>query len=88
MRTCSHSIAGLLCLVPGAALANETLTYGYDALGRLQTVSSTGNPTSARQTTYLLDAAGNRVGVTTTGAQVVFVVPLKGMTVLVGKPSP
>lgn len=65
------------------AQSQETLTYSYDVLGRLQTVSSTGNPASARQTTYALDAAGNRTAVTTTGMEIrVVVIPTNGFTVI------
>lgn len=55
-----------LCLLPGAAQASETVGYGYDALGRLTTVTHGGS--SAVKVTYTLDKADNRTNVTVTGA--------------------
>lgn len=56
----SHRVVTMvlvLCALSSAAWAQDDLTlYGYDALGRLQKVTS---PRAA--TTYTLDAAGNRV---------------------------
>ena len=60
--------AGLALLVAGTALATETITYSYDALGRLQTVVHSGTVNGGLQTTYVHDSADNRATVTTTGA--------------------
>lgn len=53
--------AVLLCsMIGGAAVGQTTTTYGYDALGRLNTTTySTGD-----SATYVYDAAGNRTLVT------------------------
>lgn len=60
-------VAGLAFLVAPVA-ASETITYTYDALGRLTAVHSSGdvNDGQAASTTY--DAAGNRTNETVTGA--------------------
>ncbi len=47
----------------GALHASETITYQYDALGRLTSTSRSGGT----QTVYSIDAAGNRTQVQTTG---------------------
>lgn len=71
------------------AVAQETTTYSYDALGRLRTTSTAGgqNAGTVNQTDF--DRAGNRVNYTTTGATgtpsngtKVIVVPLNGLTVI------
>lgn len=45
---------------------NETITYTYDALGRLVGVIHTGGANNNIQETYTFDAAGNRTNVTVT----------------------
>lgn len=49
-----------------SADAGETITYSYDALGRLVQVTRTGTVNNNVQATYTVDAAGNRVNVTVT----------------------
>jgi YD repeat-containing protein len=53
-----------LCLIAGlaasAAYAAETVTYKYDALGRLITKSSAGSVNTGKKVTVCFDAAGNR----------------------------
>lgn len=44
----------------GPVRAAETVSYSYDALGRLITVRSAGGPNDGKQLSYLYDAAGNR----------------------------
>ncbi|HEX8214738.1 MAG TPA: hypothetical protein VF582_04610 [Allosphingosinicella sp.] len=56
--------AAASCAVP--ALADETITYGYDARGRLIAVQRTGTVNNGRTTTYTLDKADNRLAKTTT----------------------
>lgn len=51
-----------------AASAAETVTYTYDARGRLIKVVHTGTVNNNVQTVYTLDKADNRTNVTTTGA--------------------
>jgi YD repeat-containing protein len=48
-----------------AASASETLTYSYDARGRLKTVAHTGSVNNGKTTTYTLDKANNRTAKTT-----------------------
>ena len=50
------------------AWATETITYSYDALGRLVTVVHTGTVNNNMQTVYTTDPADNRTNVATTGA--------------------
>ena len=46
-----------------AALATETITYIYDARGRLIKVVSTGSVNNNNQTCYRVDKADNRTNV-------------------------
>ena len=62
-------LATTVCLafaVP--CLANETITYSYDAQGRLVKVVHTGTTNNGQTVTYTLDKLGNRTNVTATGA--------------------
>jgi YD repeat-containing protein len=61
-------IAGLSLALISKVWATETITYAYDALGRLTTSAHSGSVNNGQQTTYTLDAAGNRTNTTTTGA--------------------
>ena len=51
-----------------AAYAAETITYKYDAKGRLVEVKRTGTVNNNVTTTYSHDKADNRKNVTTTGS--------------------
>ena len=62
------ALAGLGLVVASRVCATETLTYSYDALGRLTASVHTGSVNNGQQTTYALDPAGNRTNSTTTGA--------------------
>jgi YD repeat-containing protein len=56
-------------LVAGAAAyATETITYSYDARGRLVQVQHSGTVNNGLSTTYTHDKVHNRTNVTTTGA--------------------
>lgn len=62
-----------ICLVSMIALgtpsvASETITYAYDAQGRLVQVTHSGTVNNGQQATYSLDAADNRNNVTVVGA--------------------
>jgi YD repeat-containing protein len=57
----------LLCLVGGPALAAETVTHKYDALGRLKQSTKSGGPANGQQTKTNHDPAGNRTCQSTTG---------------------
>ncbi|WP_162174063.1 RHS repeat domain-containing protein [Hyphomonas polymorpha] len=50
------------------AQASSTITYTYDARGRLKTVSLSGGMHSGAVTTYTYDKANNRVRKQVTGA--------------------
>jgi YD repeat-containing protein len=51
-----------------AADAAETITYTYDARGRLVQVVRTGTVNNGVTTTYTVDKADNRTNKTTTGS--------------------
>jgi len=57
-----------LLAVSAVAAANETITYTYDARGRLVTVVHTGSVNHNLQAVYTLDKADNRTNVTVTGS--------------------
>ncbi len=83
MRATLVLAATAAALVPIVASASETVTYGYDAKGRLIQVSHTGSVNNGLTATYAYDAADNRTSVTTAGATArVVVVPLGGMTII------
>lgn len=64
-----RTIAVFWCLVtPVAALATETITYTYDAKGRLTKVARTGTVNNNVQAQYTHDKANNRKNVTVTGS--------------------
>lgn len=60
------AVTGLALAVP--ALAAETITYSYDAKGRLVKVERTGTINNGVQTTYTHDKADNRTNVKTVGS--------------------
>ena len=51
--------------IAAAAFAAETITYQYDARGRLVKVVRSGGPNGTKTTSYTLDKADNRTGKTT-----------------------
>ena len=55
-------------LSSSSAHAGETVTYSYDAKGRLVKVVHTGTVNNNVQTTYTHDKADNRKNTTTTGS--------------------
>lgn len=60
-------ISGLtLVLMSVAADAAETITYSYDARGRLKQVARTGTVNNGTTTAYAYDKTDNRTTVTTT----------------------
>ena len=64
MRKCLF-VALLIC---GPAYAAETITYTYDARGRLVQVARTGTVNNGVTTAYTIDKADNRTNKTTTGS--------------------
>jgi YD repeat-containing protein len=59
---------GFPLLTAAPAGASETITYTYDARGRLKQVSHSGTVNNGVTTTYVHDKADNRTTKTTTGA--------------------
>ena len=56
------------CGLSSAVLAAETITYTYDAKGRLLKVVHTGTVNNNLQTTYIHDKTDNRKNTATTGS--------------------
>jgi hypothetical protein len=54
-------LAGSVASCAAAALAGETTSYGYDALGRLVRVERSGGPNSGTKASYGYDCADNRL---------------------------
>lgn len=67
-RTIGLIVAGSLMVGATAASASETVTYTYDAKGRLIKVVHTGTVNNGVTTEYTHDHADNRVNVKVTGA--------------------
>ena len=66
-RTTRFAIAALaLGVIGSTASAAETVTYTYDARGRLIKVVHTGTVNNNNQVCYKLDKAGNRTNVKST----------------------
>ena len=60
-RICSAILAGLMqFVVVSSAVAQETTTYTYDALGRVTGVAHNGGPEAGAAAIYAYDPAGNR----------------------------
>ncbi len=66
MRNYLRISISALILASTAASSTETITYEYDALGRLVKVERNGTVNQDVDSTYTYDAAGNRVTVTKT----------------------
>ena len=75
--------------LPTPALASETVTYRYDAKGRLVEAAHSGSANNGVSATYQFDKADNRVNVQVTGspfsgpAHAVVVLPMNGLKVIV-----
>ena len=61
-------LSAAAAFIASPALAGETITYTYDAKGRLVKVVHTGTVNNTLQTTYTHDKADNRKNTTTTGS--------------------
>lgn len=96
MKVIRHStLWAIVLLLPSAALATETITYTYDAQGRVTQASSAGSVNNGLMTVYTYDLAGNRTNVTVTNSPNnsppvagAIVVPLNGFTVIPLTESP
>ena len=67
MRALAKITTALLATTSASAWAAETITYTYDARGRLVTVSHAGSVNNGVATSYGYDKTDNRTLVTTTG---------------------
>ena len=73
----------ILAVLATQAHAGETITYTYDAQGRLTQAAHSGTVNNGVISTYVFDAADNRTNVTViNGSFRVIVVPLNGLTVI------
>ena len=68
MRIALFFAGASLALISSAASAAETITYSYDARGRLVQVVRSGSVNNGVTTSYSLDKANNRTDKTTTGS--------------------
>lgn len=60
--------ASTISALPAAAIAAETITYTYDAKGRLVKVERSGSVNNNVKAEYTHDKADNRTNVTVTGS--------------------
>ncbi len=60
-RTTLYATSALALVIATPATAAETITYQYDARGRLIQVSRSGTINNGVTTTYTLDKADNRL---------------------------
>jgi hypothetical protein len=66
IRAISLSLALTACCASGA-VAGETTSFTYDALGRLISADVTAGPRTGSQTSFQYDPAGNRTRIQTVG---------------------
>ena len=57
-----------LALLAAPAYASETITYSYDALGRVVAVAHSGSVNNGLNAAYSFDPAANRTAKTVTGS--------------------
>lgn len=73
----------VLLFVPAPVSASETITYSYDAQGRLVAVAHSGTVNNGAQASYAFDNADNRTNVTVTGTNSrVVVVPINHLAAI------
>lgn len=73
MRDCTKPVllglaGGFAAAVPALLFAAETITYTYDARGRLVKVERSGTVNNGVKAEYSHDKANNRTNVTVTGS--------------------
>ena len=69
MGRLEKALLGLAMLgIAAMAMAAETITYTYDARGRLIRVQHSGSVNNGVNTNYVYDKADNRTNKTTSGA--------------------
>ena len=82
-RALTLMLSPISALLATPASAAETITYTYDALGRLALVVHSGTVNNGVQSSYTFDATDNRTNMIVTGAfSRVVVVPINGLTVI------
>ena len=62
------AVGAAIAAASAAAIAAETISYRYDARGRLVRVERSGSVNNNVATNYTFDKADNRVAKTTTGS--------------------
>lgn len=67
-RSIRAALLGGYCFVVGVAQADETTTYSYDSLGRLNKVEVSGGPGHNSVVHYGYDPAGNRLSYIVSGS--------------------
>lgn len=91
VRWSKFCFVGLVLAQTAPLLASETVTYSYDALGRLVTTTRSGGPANGVNAQTQYDPAGNRTNVAVTGATtstppasggIYVVLPLNGYTII------
>lgn len=61
-------VGAIIAAMPALAIASETITYTYDAKGRVVKVARTGSVNNGVNTSYTFDRADNRTNKNTTGS--------------------
>lgn len=80
MRYFALGCSVIATMVSAAQVAAETITYSYDAKGRLTQVQHAGGRNDGLASNYAFDAADNRTSSQVIGARArVIVVPLGGV---------
>jgi hypothetical protein len=64
---CKFCVGAIGLSASGAACASETITYSYDALGRLTAVATSGGPNDGTSVATGFDPAGNRSSYSVSG---------------------
>ncbi|HEX8300541.1 hypothetical protein [Sphingomonas sp.] len=63
-----HLLIGVAAVLATAAIASETITYTYDAKGRVVKVEHSGSVNDNLTANYTFDKADNRKNLTVTGS--------------------
>lgn len=63
-----YAVAAIVCIQAAAVSATETITYTYDAVGRLVATAHSGTVNNGLSSGYQYDAADNRTQVAVAGS--------------------